>query len=125
MFVLISTGVYIHVNNDSNNSILSNPSFNNTYYNLSSSFTNAEKDINESKENFENEEPLNFGDGITLKSILNVGKTATKIMIGTVNIIISFFQNTFKIPIAILSLIIAMVLITIVLYIWRLIRLGE
>lgn len=123
-FALISTGVNIGLYNDQANSLLNESLIRETYSNLNNSFKYSSDRFNETKNSFESDSPLVFGDSIILGSIVNSGKTATNVTFSMIIIVGNLVEKQLGIPPVIMAVIFAIITIVIVLLIWSLIRTG-
>jgi hypothetical protein len=128
VFSLLSISITLTNNNNSNNSILNETSISESYGNLSSFYGATGRlntDINASQTTFEEDKPTDFGDGITLTSIVSVGKTLT----GTIKVIVSVTLNLIEqrlgVPKTVIYAVMSIIVLLSIVYLWRLIRVGE
>lgn len=122
---LLVFGIQIANENDAQQNINQDPRIATLYYSINSSLGLAYNYANDSKASFEQDNGfLSFG-SLVFNSIVGVGITITKIPILIYDAVMLFLSDVLGIPPIIINSGLAIILITIVLLLWRVYRIGS
>jgi hypothetical protein len=124
-YLIVSFGVQLGVDNGANNTLLENPVFNLSFQGMQTNLTEIISTSNDSRAAFEKDNVLlSFGDLIFF-SIVGVGKIITNSIVAFFNIIGTVGTQNLGIDPLVIGVFGAMILISLVIYLWRLYKTGE
>ncbi len=125
MFCLINFAIQTASDNNANQSIIDNPVISRTFANLSDDMSGLEAKAQEQRENIEGDK-ISTGLGFfILETIIGGGRVFTGIVIGTFNIISEPLVSVIGIPVSIMGVLSFILLVSLILFAWRLYKVGE
>ena len=124
IFSMMSFIVVMQVDNDVEEGILSNPIINSTYTKLETNLTNFRSETQTQRESFEGEIPERGFGSLIIFSIVGIGQKFTGLIVGIYNIFIVLPASILGISPVVISVLTSILLVTIVLLIWRVYRVG-
>ncbi len=125
--LVLATLSYIIVlqqENEVTDTILSNTVINNTFSSLQSNLSAVEGETQTQRESFESEIPERGFGSLLIFSIVSVGQKFTAIIISTYNILIVLPASILGVPSIVISVLSSILIVTLILLIWRVIRAG-
>jgi hypothetical protein len=125
VFALISFVVIFERDNAINDGIINNSVINSTYVDLNDRISSGEADINNQNVVQDAESPTISSGDFNLFSIIGLGKTAKGIVVGVYNVIIVIPSRLLGVPQIVISTLTIILIITLILFAWRLIKQGE
>lgn len=124
VFALMSFVVQLEVDNGET-SILENEVFNRSYQALQTNLTSFSDTTQGQKENFEADPPtLSFG-ALVVIAIVSAGQIFSGMLISLYNIFIVLPSTFLGIPQIVVSVLSSILVVTIILLLWRLYKVGE
>jgi len=125
VFAMISAVVIFERDNGINDGIVNNSVINSTYVDLDDRLSSAETDINNQNVVQDAESPTISSGDFNLFSIIGLGKTAKSIVVGVYNVIIVLPSRLLGVPTVVISVLTIILIITLILFAWRLIKVGD
>ena len=125
IFAFISFGGQIAVDNDANDSILSNPSINKAFIEINNSLEEVRVDTEEQKEAWFEDVPIVGDINLIWKSLTGIIRVFFDVVVNMYNLIVSLISETIGISPVILNTIAALLSISMLLLLWRLVRSGS
>lgn len=126
LFCMISFGVMTGQNNLPNQSIINDPRINDTYSKLYSNLTQLQTTAQDQRSNFEKENPTDSFGSLLFFSIVSFGRVIGSQMLSMWNVTFGFvFDVLLGITfLPVLTAVGGILLVVLVLYLWRLYRVG-
>ena len=124
IFAGISFMVLVQDQNDAPQPIVDNVIFNRSFSNLSSSLESLEGISGEQYDQFSGETPKTGFGSIVLFGIVSVGKTFMDVTMGTLLIIVTLPVLVLGLPVTLVSVIITWTIISLIISVWILYKLG-
>ena len=124
-FAIISFGVGMANDNNSNDSILDDSSINKMNSTLGSSLSGFRSLSQGQRENFESEIPTSGFGVLIIFAIISAGKVFTGMVLGIWNILLLPFKSAIGISPIVLGVFSSILVIVIILGAWRLYKAGE
>lgn len=121
----ISFIVIMQQSNSVTNTILNDERINTTFSSLSTQLSNYENVTQTQKASFETEIPERGFGSLIIFAIVGIGQVFTSLIVGTYNIIIVLPATILEVPKAVVSVLSAIFLVTLVLLVWRVYRVGS
>ncbi|KKL19287.1 hypothetical protein LCGC14_2466970 [marine sediment metagenome] len=125
VFAGISFIVTTQRDNGVTNTILDNDVINRTYSNLETDLGGLSSNASTQKESFESEIPERGFGSLLIFAIVGIGRKFTGMIIGIYNIIIVLPASLLGIPSIVISVMTAILLVSLVLLAWRVYRVGS
>ncbi len=125
VFAGISFIVTTQRNNGVTNTILENDIINRTYSNLETDLGGLSSNASTQKESFESEIPERGFGSLIIFAIVGVGNKFTGMIVGIYNILIVLPASLLGIPPVVISVMTAILLISLILLVWRVYRVGS
>lgn len=125
IFATISFVIVTQRDNGVTNTILDNEIINRTYTNLETDLGGLSSNASTQKESFESEIPERGFGSLIIFAIVGVGNKFTGMIVGIYNILIVLPASLLGIPSVVISAMTAILLISLVLLVWRVYRVGS
>ncbi len=125
VFAGISFIVVTQRDNGVENTILENDVINRTYSNLETDLSGFSSNASAQKGKFEEENPERGFGSLIIFAIVGIGRKFTGMIIGIYNIIIVLPASLLGIPSIVISVMTAILLVSLVLLAWRVYRVGS
>ena len=125
LFAMIQFGGQFALDNEANISVLNDPRIANISLSLNSTLSSASDDAQSGRVSFETEEPTPIADGVSLLTIVRVTRSFTSNIIDLFKITFVYTSTVLGIPAIVLSLLSAILIITLIFFAWRTFRVGE
>lgn len=125
MLALITFGVQMTSDNSANNSLLENPFINSTFNNLQTDLSTFQSNAQGQRENYEAEEPASGFGTLIIFGIIGFAKVFTGIIIGISNILFGAASGILGIDPIVIGVFTSILLITLIIYGWRLAKTGD
>lgn len=125
IFSAISFVVVMQTDNNVNNTILENEVINNTFTRLDTNLTALGGDAQTQKDNYDSEIPERGFGSLLIFSIVSVSQQFTSGIISIWNIMVVLPASILGIPTQVVSVFNAILIVSLVLLGWRVIRLGS
>lgn len=124
VFASISFIVTTQLDNDVENTILEDDIINKTYIKLETNLSDFESTTQTQKESFEEEIPERGFGSLIVFSIISVGQKFTGLIALVYNVIIVLPASIIGIPKVVISVLSSILIVSLVLLIWRVYRVG-
>ncbi len=126
IFVLAGISFIVTTQRDNGveNTILENDVINRTFTNLESDLGGFSSNASTQKESFESEIPERGFGSLIIFAIVGVGNKFTSLIVGVYNIFIVLPASLLGIPSVVISVLTSILLLSLVLLIWRVYRVG-
>ncbi len=121
---IFSFGIIVQEDNDADEKIIDVPILNNTFNSLKSDLNNSQPKSQNQLNIFETEEPKAGFGSLLFFSIVSSGKTFTGIVIGTFNLLIKLPTIVFGLDPVISAVLSTIIIISFILGLWVLYKLG-
>ena len=121
---IFSFGIIVQEDNDADEKIIDVPILNNTFNSLKSDLNNSQPKSQNQLNIFETEEPKTGFGSLLFFSIVSSGKTFTGIIIGTFNLLIKLPTIVFGLDPVISAVLSTIIIISFILGLWVLYKLG-
>lgn len=125
VFATLSFIIVLQQENDVTDTILGNTVINNTFSTLQENLTSSESETQTQRESFESEIPERGFGSLLIFSIVSVGQRFTAIVISTYNILIVLPASILGIPEIVLNVLSSILIVTLILLVWRVYRVGS
>jgi hypothetical protein len=125
VFAMISGVVIFERSNGISDGIINNSVINKTYVDLNDKISSGESDINNQNTVQDEESPSVSSGDFNLFSIIGLSKTAKGIVVGVYNTIIVIPSRLLGVPQVVISVLTIILVISLILLAWRLIKIGE
>ena len=125
VFAAISFVVTTQRDNGVTNTILENDVINRTYSNLETDLGGLGSNSSTQKDSFESEIPERGFGSLIIFAIVGVGHKFTGMIVGIYNILIVLPASLLGIPSVVISAMTAILLLSMILLLWRVIRVGS
>lgn len=125
VFSIMSFGIVLQQDNNVNITILEDERINNTFIRLGGNLTSSRDVTQEQKEGFESDIPERGFGSLIIFSILSVGQTFTAIIVSVFNILIFLPASILGISSVVIGVFESILLVSLVLLVWRVYRIGS
>lgn len=125
VFSMLSFGITLQLNNGVTDPITNNPVINSTFNRLESNLSSYGSQTQAQRASFESEIPERGFGTLIIFSIVSVGQKFTAIIITTYNILIVLPASILGISPVVISVLGSILIVTLLLLVWRVIRAGS
>jgi len=125
VFAMMSFIVTTQQNNEMDETILSNPTLNKSYFNVNDSISDYKKDGQEQSLLQDEDDPLTEGGNLLFTSITGTGKIVKGMVGGVYNALIGIPSKLLGLPAVVVSVFTGILAIMLLLGAWRLYKAGE
>ena len=125
IFAFISFGGQIALDNNANNTVLSNPAVNQSFIDIQSQLQEVQIDTEGQKKAWFEDVPIVGDINLIWKSLTGIIRVFFDVIVNMYNLIINLISETIGISSVVLNTIAALLSISMLLLLWRLIRSGS
>jgi len=125
IFAMISGGIYLSESNGKNSPLLNNTAINNTFHTLEEQLPETQAIAEGQKNNTFLENPKEGSDSFLFSTIIGAAKVFTGIWRNFYDLTFGLIAETIGVSPVVLGVFTAMLLVSILLLFWRLIKVGE
>ncbi len=125
IFAFISFGGQIALDNGANNTILTNPAVNKSFIDIQSQLEEVQIDTENQKQAWFEDVPIVGDINLIWKSLTGIIRVFFDVIVNMYNLIISLISETIGISPVVLNTIAALLSISMLLLLWRLVRSGS
>ncbi len=125
IFAFISFGGQIALDNNANNTVLSNPAVNQSFIDIQSQLQEVQIDTEDQKKAWFEDVPIVGDINLIWKSLTGIIRVFFDVIVNMYNLIISLISETIGISSVVLNTIAALLSISMLLLLWRLVRSGS
>lgn len=125
MLAMITFGVQMTNENSANNTLLDNEFINSTFQNLQTNLSTFQSDAEGQRQNYEAESPGQGFGTLILFGLLGAGKVFLGMVVGINNILFGAAENVLGIDKTVIGVFTAMLLISLIIFVWRLAKTGD
>ena len=124
-FAFVNFAILFSSSNNSNQSLLDNPSINRSFNDFSSNITNSKTLSQEQRDAFESDTPSSQAGDLTIGTLFKTGITFASSIVAFFNIIFSLIFVNLQISIIVIGAMITLLMASIVFLAWRLYKTGS
>lgn len=125
VFGMLSWAITFQIDNNADQTLLDNPSINDSYSNLYTHLNDAQGTSESQREGFEQEVPTLGTDSFLFSSIIGAVKTFTSTISNIFSVTFVFIGSALGISPVVIGVFVAIIIITAILLAWRVAKVGE